>query len=80
MDENEPSSSGNHEDNTLIVALLASGFLIWAGLIGGVARNDERLLLALLAVPFGALAIFVAVRLLNRRDDPRGAKTPPDDN
>jgi len=59
---------------------LASGFLIWAGLIGGVARNDERLLLALLAAPFGALAIFVVVRLLNRQDYPRGAKTPPDDN
>jgi len=63
----------------LIIGWLVYGLLVLLGLIPLVASFNERLAFALLGAPIGATAIFVFVRWMNRRNDPRHAKLPPDD-
>ena len=58
--------------------LLVAAFVGWSVLLWLATLEQPQLFLALLGVPFGGAAVFSVVRWLNRRDDPRHAKLPPD--
>jgi hypothetical protein len=66
-------------DNDDVICWSIYAFFVWFGIVALIANllNDPSAVI-LLAAPFVPIGIFLFVRWINRRSDPRHAKRPPD--